>query len=378
MQIPFRHNAYPTVGVELELYLVDAATGALVSGAVDILSDLGAGHPNGEHPKAKHELFQSIIEIITGVCRTPAEVVDDLSETLAEVRAAAARRGLALISAGTHPFAMARDQLVSPTERYHTLIETMQWIARRLLICGTHVHVGVPSGEHAVAIVTEIQRHLPLFLILSSSSPFLEREETGLASSRSKVFEALPTAGLPPALHDWSDFEVFMETLVASGSIQSVREVWWDVRPHPDFGTVELRMCDATSTLREAQAVTALAQALVAHLIDQIDGGTLPAPPREWCVRENRWLAARYGVDAELIVDDHGHSVPAADLLADLVTELGPTAARLGTTDDLADVLRLWAIGPGYTRQRRVVEEGGALTDVVASLVRELDTGELG
>jgi len=376
MQIPFTHNPYPTVGVELELHVVDAATGDLVNASVEILQELGEGHPEGEHPKAKHELFQSTIEIITGVCRTPAEVTADLSTTLAEVRGAAERRGLTVISSGTHPFALARDQLVTPNARYHALIEEMQWAARRLLICGTHVHVGVPSGEHAIAVVNEVLRHLPLFLILSSSSPFLEREDTGLASSRSKVFESLPTAGLPPKLDDWADFEAFMRTLITSGSIESVREVWWDVRPHPDFGTVELRMCDAVATLREVQAIAGLAQTLVAHVIDEIDAGTLQPPLREWAVRENRWLAARHGADASLIVDDHGERRPARELLAELVAELQPTAARLGTADDLADVLRLWEIGPGYRRQRRITSGGGTLADVVTSLARQLDTGE--
>ena len=252
----------------------------------------------------------------------------------------------------------------------------MQWAARRLLICGTHVHVGVPSGEHAIAVVNEVLRHLPLFLILSSSSPFLEREDTGLASSRSKVFESMPTAGLPPKLDDWADFEAFMQTLIASGSIESVREVWWDVRPHPDFGTVELRMCDAVSTLREVQAIAGLAQTLVAHVVDEIDAGTLQPPLREWAVRENRWLAARHGAEASLIVDDHGERRPACELLAELVAVLQPTAARLGTTDDLADALRLWDIGPGYQRQRKITQAGGTLADVVTSLVRQLDTGE--
>ena len=376
MQIPFTSNDYPTVGVELELHVIDPATGDLVNAAVEILGDLGQGFPGDEHPKAKHELFQSTIEIITGVCRSPKEAREDLEATLAEVRHAAERRGLSLISSGTHPYGLASDQLVTPSERYQALVDEMQWTARRLLICGTHIHVGVSSGEHAIAIVNELQRHLPLFLILSSSSPYLEREDTGLASSRSKVFEALPTAGLPPQLRDYGDFETFMETLLESGCISSIREVWWDLRPHPDFGTVELRMCDATHTLREVTALTGLAQTLVAHISEQIDQGTLGPPPREWSVRENRWLAARHGIDAELIVDDHGRRVPARQLLEQLVDELHETASRLGATDELADTLRLWSIGPGYLRQRRITDAGGSLRDVVASLARELDTDE--
>ncbi|MGK2950272.1 MAG: glutamate--cysteine ligase [Acidimicrobiales bacterium] len=374
MQIPFTHNEQPTVGVELELHVVDADTGQLANAAVDILAEVGRGHPGGEHPKAKHELFQSTIEIISGVCDTPGEVVADLAVTLGEVRAAAEHRGLTLLSAGTHPCGLARDQVVSPNPRYHALIEEMQWTARRLLICGTHVHVGVPTGEHAITVVNELLHHLPLFLILSASSPYFEQDDTGLASSRSKVFESLPTAGLPPQLQHWADFEDFMETLIESRCIESVREVWWDVRPHPDFGTVELRMCDAASTLREARALAALAQALVAHLLEQIGNGAPLPPRREWAVRENRWLAARHGTDAELIVDGPRRRVPARELLVDLVAELRPTAERLGTASDLDDVLVLWDLGPGYRRQREIVDAGGSLDDVVRSLVRQLET----
>lgn len=375
MPIAFTHNPYPTVGVELELHLVDSESGDLANAAVEVLAEMGRAHPDGEHPKAKHELFQSTIEVISGVSRTPAEAIADLATTIADLREVAASRGLSAIGSGTHPFALARDQLVSPDPRYHALVEEMQWAARRLLICGTHVHVGVPSGEHAIAVVNEVLRHLPLFVILSASSPYFEREDTGLASSRSKVFEALPTAGLPPTLVRWGDFEAFMDMLIESRCIETVREVWWDVRPHPDFGTVELRMCDATATLRETQALAALAQALVARAVAQVDAGTLPPPLREWAVRENRWLAARHGVDAELIVDDRGRRRPARQLVAELVADLTPTAERLGTADDLLDVLALWDMGPGYARQRRAVAAGHSLAEVVQSLVRQIESG---
>lgn len=376
MQIPFSTNPTPSLGVELELHIVDPVSGELVSAANEILAELGRDHPEGEHPKAKHELFQSTIEIITGVCSTPAEAKADLGETLREVREAAERRGLTLMSAGTHPFALARDQDVSPNPRYHALVEEMQWTARRLLICGTHFHVGLRSGEQAIAVFNELQRYLPLFMIMSSSSPYLETEDTGLATSRSKVFESLPTAGLPPLLRDWSDFEDFMETLMKAECISSIREVWWDVRPHPDFGTVELRMCDAAPTLRETVALAALAQCLVARLADQFDAGELPEPLRQWIIRENRWLAARHGTDAELIVDDRGTRVPARQLLADLVAELGPMAEHLGAAAELDDLISLWSVGPSYVRQRRIVDAGGTYEDVVASLIEELRTDQ--
>ena len=376
MSIAFTRNDRPTVGVEMELHLIDEATGDLVSASTQLLAALGEGHPDGEHPKAKHELFQSTIEIITGVCDTPAEAHADLLGTLQELRAVAEPRGVGIVSSGTHPFAIARAQDVSPDQRYHDLIDTMQWPARRLLICGMHVHVGVRDGERAIFIINELQRHLPVFLALSSSSPYFEGEDSGLASARSKVFESLPTAGLPPQLADWVDFEAFMSTLLESECISSIREVWWDLRPHPDFGTVEFRMCDATPTVREATAIAGLAQTLVSWCDEQLDNGVLPEPPREWTVRENRWLAGRYGIDARLIVEDPRNGKPTRqpirDLVSEVVEQLGPTAERLGTPGELAEILQISEHGSGTARQRRVVEAGGTLLDVVHHLADEL------
>lgn len=378
MTIEFTHNPRPTVGIEMELHVVDAVDGDLVSAANELIVDMGRDHPGGEHPKAKHELFQSTVEIITGVCETPEQAGDDLRASIEELRAEAAPRGLTLISSGTHPFALARDQLISPDPRYHDLIEAMQWPARRLLICGLHVHVGVADGGRAITIINELRRHLPLFLAVSSSSPFFEAEDSGLASARSKVFESLPTAGLPPALADWTDFEEFMSTLLDSACIKSIREVWWDIRPHPDFGTVEFRMCDAVPTVRESVAIAGLAQTLVEWCNRRIDAGTMPEPPREWTVRENRWLAARYGIDAELIVEhpgaDQAERRTVDALVRELVAELLPVADDLGTTEQLADIMHIVEVGSSAMRQRAVIERGGTLVDVVHHLVERLAT----
>jgi len=374
--IAFTRNVRPTIGVEVELHLVDARTGNLISAANELLEELGSGHPDGEHPKVKHELFQSTVEIITGICDTPAQARLDLQETLDELVEACRPRGIKVISSGTHPFGIARDQDVTPDPRYLELVEAMQWPARRLLICGMHVHVGVPDGAKAIAVINELQRHLPLFLALSASSPFFEGEDSGLASARSKVFEGLPTAGLPPQLTDWVDFEAFMSTLLDSACISSIREVWWDVRPHPDFGTVELRMCDATPTLREATALAGLAQTLVTWALGRIEAGELPEPPREWTVRENRWLASRYGLDAELIVegDDGGPVRRSAirELLDELLEQLEPTAVQLGTLAELAEIARIAREGSGSERLRRLVDGGATLVDVVHHLADEL------
>ncbi len=377
MAIDFNHNGRPTIGVELELHLVDRQTGDLVSASNEILAELGAGHPGGEHPKAKHELFQSTVEIITGICETPAEAKADLQATLDELRGSTDRRGLLLVSSGTHPFGLAREQLISPDPRYRELVEAMQWPARRLLICGLHVHVGVRDGERAIAIINELRRSLPVFLALSSSSPYFEGEDSGLASARSKVFEQLPTAGLPPQLADWVDFEAFMSTLLDAKLINSIREVWWDIRPHPVFGTIELRMCDATQTLTEAASLAALAQCLVTWCDERIDAGDLPEPPREWTVHENRWLAGRFGIDAALIVEDSEHGSgatrrPVRELVADLVEKLEPIAVRLGCQTELHGLFDILEHGSGTVRQRRLVKQGAMLRDVVYGLAREL------
>ncbi|SDG08578.1 glutamate--cysteine ligase [Klenkia brasiliensis] len=375
MQIRFSSSERASLGVEWELQLVDRETRQLTSGAIEILAELT---PEGaeEHPKAKHELLQSTIEIITGVCGTVAEAKADLAGTLAEVVEAADRRGLGVLCAGTHPITDWQTQDISPKERYAQLVEKMQWLARRLQIFGVHVHVGVRSPDKIIPIVNALTQYVPHFLALSASSPYWVGADTGLASARSKVFEGMPTAGLPYQLSGWDGFEEYMETLISTHAIESVREVWWDIRPHPDFGTVELRICDGLPTLDEIGAVAAMSQCLVERFDREIDRGyTLPVPP-SWVLRENKWRAARYGLDAEIIVDERGTVRPVREALTDLVDDLMPTAKRLDCAAELADVLRILEVGGSYERQRAVAAaHEGRLEPVVDSLLAELRDG---
>ena len=378
MQIPFTSSPRSSLGVEWELELVDLETRELASGraASEILAELGAAH-GGEHPKAKHELLESCIEIITGVCGTVAEAERDLHGTLVEVSEAAARRGLGVMCSGTHPFTDWATQLISPNPRYAKLIEDMQWLARRLQIFGVHVHVGVRSPEKAIPIVNALTAYIPHFLALSASSPYWMGTDTGLASARSKVFEALPTAGLPYQLSGWDDFENFMETLISAQTIESIREVWWDVRPHPNFGTVELRICDGLPTMREIGWAAALSQCLVEMFNSQLDKGyTLPTP-KGWTVRENKWRAARYGVEAEIIGDESGRTVLLRDAVCELVDDLAPIADRLDCTEELLRAKEILDSGPSYARQRAVAEAAdGDLRAVVDALVTEMRDNE--
>ncbi|MDP8954633.1 MAG: glutamate--cysteine ligase [Actinomycetota bacterium] len=374
MHIDFNASERSSLGVEMELEVVDLVTRELHSAASEVLAAMGRGHPGGEHPKAKHELFESTVEIITGVCTTVAEARADLEATLATLSGLCAPRGLALMCSGSHPFTHWATQQVSPNPRYHQLVDEMQWLARRLQIFGIHVHVGVRTAEKAIAIANGLLAYLPHLLALSASSPYWVGQDTGLASCRSKVFEGLPMAGLPHQMADWGEFERFMTTLLRSKAITSIREVWWDVRPHPDFGTVELRVCDGLPRLSEVASVAALTQCLVEWMDTAYDRGHPVAAPSAWVVRENKWKAARYGMEAELIVDEDGNLRPLRAELAELVDELAPVARRLGCGDELGQVRALVDDGPSYVRQRALVAAGAGMVDVVDALVEELRT----
>ena len=373
MHIPFHSSPSSSLGVEWELQLVDRQTRQLTSGATEILAELS---PDGEHPTAKAELLQSTIEVITGVCTTVPEALADLAGTIDQVAALAAPRGLGLMCAGTHPITDWQSQQISDNPRYAKLIEDMQWLARRMQIFGVHVHVGVRSPDKAVAMVNALSAYIPHFLALSASSPYWVGGDTGLASCRSKVFEGLPTAGLPHQLQDWAQFEQYLETLVKTGTIASIKEVWWDVRPHPTYGTVELRICDGLPTMAEVGMVAALSQCLVDTFDREIDKGYVLPTPRRWVVQENKWRAARYGLDASIIVGQDGVQ-PVRDALRELVQDMRSTAERLGCSAQLDVVEQVLEGGASYQRQRAVAAAtGGDLTAVVDSLLAEFASGE--
>lgn len=376
MHIPFNPSERSSLGIEWELELVDRDSRELTSGASEILAEI-TPVPGEEHPKAKHELLESTIEIITGICSTVAEAREDLAGTLKEVQVAAAKRNLGVMCSGTHPFTDWTTQKISPNPRYEALVEQMQWLARRLQIFGVHVHVGVRAPEKAIPINNALMMYIPHFLALSASSPYWVGSDTGLASARSKVFEGLPTAGLPYSLSGWDAFEEYMDTLITSKTIESIREVWWDIRPHPNFGTVELRICDGIPTLDEISVIAAMAQSLVEALDRQLDKGYTLPQPRMWLVRENKWRAARYGLDAEIVVDDLGNNVkPIKEAILDLAEDLEPIARKLGCADELMQVERLMEKGASYQRQRATAAaHDGDLKAVVDGLLREMDQG---
>lgn len=364
---PIRFHGSPahTLGVEVEVSLIDPETRALAPVAPKLIERLNAEW-------AKPELFQTIVEVITGVCKDVAEVRADLSAKLRSLQKAAESEGVGLTCTGTHPIAQWHEYPISEESRYLQLIERMQWPARRLLICGIHIHVGVPSGEHAVALLNSLTCFLPHFVALSASSPFWLGLDTGLASSRVKVFEGLPTAGLPPRVTNWAEFVALMRTLLGAGSIQSIREIWWDVRPHPNFGTVELRMADGVNTLSEICALAAYAQCLVAFLSELYDAGEPLPQLKRWTLAENKWRSARFAENAKMIRNERGQTVPISDHILEWINYLFPVAERLGCAEDLAYLGRILEHGPSYRRQRQALEELGSLEHVVDMLMEEM------
>lgn len=378
MEVPFNASERASLGVEVELQLVDVESGALVGAAPAILDELRAGNGGVEHPRIKAELYQCTLEVITGVCDTVADARQDLEAGIAEIRALAQPRGVDLVSAGLHPFTAWQSQQRSVGERYDAIVDRIQWPARRLITHGVHYHVGIRSAEKSIAITNALATALPIFLALSTSSPFWHGEDTGLESTRTKVFEALPSTGLPPTLSGWTEFESFMSSLIRAGAMATIREVWWDIRPHPNFGTVELRMCDAMPTMTETCALAALAQCTVARYDELLDRGyTLPTE-REWVLRENKWRAARHGLDASIVVDATGRTRPITNLIEEAVEELMPFARRLDCAAELESIHGILAAGTSATRQRRVLADTGSLEDVVRALRAEFATDVAG
>ncbi len=365
--IHFNANAAPTIGIEIELGLVDAETMALSSSIEQVLERV----PPAVAGNIKPELMQSYVEINTGVCHTVDEAQEDLREKLVALEQVTDSLGLRLYWSATHPFSHWQDQQISPSERYHRLVDMLQDMARQLVCFGLHVHVGVDSGDKAVMICDRIMRHLPLLLALSSNSPWWEGRVSGLRSHRAKIMEGLPTAGLPPLMRNWSEYIWLVRHLIETGFIDSIREIWWDVRPHHNFGTVEVRMCDVPGNLEDSLALAALVQCLVKALSDEIDRGTYQHDCHPMMVRQNKWRASRYGLDALLIDPLTFEPQSVQRITENLVQRLRPIAEELQCSHWLDRSIKL-SQGPGWAdRQLAALHQAASPADVVRQFTAE-------
>jgi carboxylate-amine ligase len=354
--------------VEWEFALVDAETRDLSNEATAVIAEIG------ENPRVHKELLRNTVEVVSGICECAAQAMQDLRETLGPARQIVRARGMELFCAGTHPFARWSTQKLTDAPRYAELIKRTQWWGRQMLIWGVHVHVGISSAAKVMPIMTSLLQYYPHLLALSASSPWWGGEDTGYASNRAMMFQQLPTAGLPFHFQKWAEFEGFVYDQKKTGIIDHMDEIRWDIRPSPHLGTLEVRICDGVSNLRELGALVALTHCLVVDLDRRLDAGeTLPTMP-PWHVQENKWRAARYGLDAVIILDAESNERLVTDDLPDILDRLEPVATSLHCADELASVADIWRLGASYQRQRRVAEEhDGDLRAVVDALVGELD-----
>ena len=374
MDLPFARSQRSTLGLEWELALVDRQTGDLRSVADRILTacqDDAAADPmitldGDQHPYVKQELLTNTVELITEVCDSVAEGVGSLRQTAQNVMRHCDPLDVDLYSQGSHPFAPPTEQPVTDEERYAELIRRTQWWGRQMVIYGVHVHVGLDDRRQAMPVVDGLLNFYPHFQALSASSPFWSGEDTGYASQRALMFQQLPTAGLPFQFDQWSGFEQCVGDLAHTGVIEDATEVRWDIRAVPRFGTVEMRICDGLATLEEIAGVAALTQCLVHSLVEEIDDGRQVPTMPPWFTQENKWRAARYGLDAIIILDAEGTEELVTDHLTRELNRLEPVARRLGCAGELRLVEDMMHQGAGYQRQRRVAEEHrGDLRQVV-------------
>jgi carboxylate-amine ligase len=319
--------------------------------------------------------MQSIVEVATHVAETVPEAIEEAGGLRAQLRDAAAESGALIASAGTHPFSRYEHQDITDRPRYRELIESMQWVAERELIFGLHVHVGLQSGQQAIAVANGLRTWLPELLALSVNSPFWQGRDTGLASTRVKLFDAFPRSGLPPAFASFEEFEALVERGVRTGSFEDYTYIWWDLRPHPKLGTIEIRICDGQTRLENVAGLVALIQSLAATLAERYErDGARPSEPRT-LVEENKWRAARYGLEAQLIDFDRDETRPAREAALELVELALPAAQRLGCEAELNEIEHLCARGSGTEEQRRVEEDGGGLLAVARWLAEQTVAG---
>jgi len=362
----FASSPGPTLGVELELNLVDAQTLALRSGVVPILESL----PPELHGSVKPELFQCYLEINTAICRDVAEVERDLTAKIKVVEQLARNQGMRLYWGGTHPFSRWQDQEVTPDERYLGLVDLLQETARRLVTFGLHVHVGLDSGDMAIMICDRILPHLPMLLALSVNSPFWQGRNTGLHSHRIKIMETLPTSGLPPLMRNWSEYTWLLNHMIQTGFIKTVREIWWDVRPHHNFGTIEVRICDMPPSLHHVLGLTALIQCLVRDLSEEIDRGTYQNNCHPFLIRQNKWRACRYGMEASLVDPQTFQSIPVRKVVHRLLDRLKDRALELGCSSQLEIVRELADRPTGSVLQLETYRQTGDLAEVIRRMLR--------
>jgi carboxylate-amine ligase len=356
-----------TIGVEEEFQIVDPETWELRSHVSQLLT---ASAPSlGD--QIKRELHQSIVEVGTKICANVDELEDEVCRIRRDLSQSAEGVGLRIAAAGTHPFSSWKDQVISPGERYQNIVEELQQLARSLLIFGLHIHVAVPDRASTIELLNEVRYFLPHLLALSTSSPFWQGRNTGLKSYRTAVFRRFPRSGIPDQFDSWSEYEAYLDMLVELHCIDNGKKIWWDLRPHPVFGTLEFRICDVPTSPRVTVALAALAQALVVKLYRLRKKNLGFRIYSRALIEENKWRAARYGIDGRLIDFGRRTEEPMRDLALELLEFVDDVAGELGSRKALDYVRTIIAEGTSADRQLQVYRETGDLRAVVRWLVEQ-------
>jgi carboxylate-amine ligase len=363
-----------TLGVEEEYMLLDPETLDLVQHIDTVLAGM-----EGEELKARvaPELMQSVLEIATPVCHSAGDVERELRKLRGFVQGHARAQGLRVGSAGTHPFSLFERQRITARDRYRNLVDQMQYIARRELIFGLHIHVAVDDPDKAIQVVNGLLVDMSALLALSASSPFWRGEPTGLASSRQMVFAAFPRSGPPPRFKDYNDYAEVVGQLEKTGCIADYTHIWWDIRLHPKWGTVEVRICDAVSRLDDTVALTAYCQALVKHYAEMFEAGKEVPNFHRILTTENKWLAARYGLEAPVmdLTTGRRNRVAVAQIVRRRLKELEPHARELGSERELEGIRDILARGNGSDQQLRVFNANRDIVEVVGEIANLTELG---
>lgn len=356
-----------TVGVEEEFQIVDPASLQLKSH----VSELLASSAESLGSQIKPELHQSIVEVGTRICQDVNELRNEIFRIRRELAAAADRAGLAVAAAGTHPFSDWKEQVLSPGVRYESIVEELQQLARSLLIFGLHVHVAVPERQTAIDLMNQVRYFLPHLLALSTSSPFWMGRDTGLKSYRTTIFRRFPRTGVPDYFGSWSEFENYVKLLVDLQCIEDGSKIWWDVRPHPTYGTLEFRICDVPTRPADAVMLGALCQAIIVKLHRLYTRNMAYRVYRRALVEENKWRAARWGLEGKLIDFGKQSEVPMRDLALELLDFVDDVVDDLGSREAVEHVHVILAEGTSADRQLAVYRETGDMTAVVRHLIEE-------
>jgi carboxylate-amine ligase len=356
-----------TVGVEEEFQIVDPNTWELRSHVSELLASSAPAFGD----QVKREMHQSIVEVGTKICTSVEELAGEIISNRRDLADAAERVGLRVAAAGTHPFSNWMDQVISPGERYEHIVEELQQLARSLLIFGLHVHVAVPDRSTMIDLMNEARYFLPHLLALSTSSPFWMGRDTGLKSFRTTVFRRFPRTGIPDHYRSWSEYEEYVATLVELGCIDNGKKIWWDLRPHPTFGTLEFRICDVPTAPRESVAIAALAQAIVVKLFRLRARNLGFRLYHRALIEENKWRASRWGLDGKLIDFGKRREVATRDLAVELLEFVDDVVDDLGSRREVDYVRKILTDGTSADRQLRVYRESGDLRAVVRSIVEE-------